>query len=129
MIDTLRKGRKICGVQMRMLKSQEKETGSWLQVSSVLQENGCLQPRTEQNETKQMRHRRKLFRESRIRRELKVFGVFRNFWDVYEKTDTRWDLCKDVAKKTLEQIVGTNSKIMEKEWFDKDCRKTAEIDI
>lgn len=34
-----------------------------------------------------------------------------------------------MAKKTLEQIAGTNSKIMEKECFGKDCRKAAEIDI
>lgn len=34
-----------------------------------------------------------------------------------------------MTKKTLEQTVGTNSEIMEKEWFDKDCKKAAEIDI
>lgn len=35
MIDTVKKGRKICGVQMRMLKTQQKEMGSWLQVSAL----------------------------------------------------------------------------------------------
>lgn len=64
-----------------------------------------------------------------IGQKLKISGVFHKFWDVYEKTDTRWDPCKEMTKKTLEQTVGTNSEIMEKEWFDKDCRKAAEIDI
>lgn len=58
-----------------------------------------------------------------------MFGVFQKFWNVYEPTDIRWDPFKEMAKKTLEQIVGTNSKIMEKEWFDKDYRKADEIDI
>lgn len=60
---------------------------------------------------------------------MKVFGVFQELWGVYEKTDMRWDPCKEMAKKLLDQIVGTKLKIMGKELFDKDCRKAAEIDI
>lgn len=69
MIGTLRKGRKIYGLPMRMLKTQREERENWQQVSSLYCRKMIGSARTAQNEIKQMRHRRKykLFGESRVR--------------------------------------------------------------
>ena len=58
-----------------------------------------------------------------------MLAVFKRLCDVFEKTDARWDTCREMVKKALEQIVGINWKMKEKEWFDKDYRKAIEIDI
>lgn len=100
MIDTLRKGRKICGVQMRMFKTQQKEMGSWLQVSSLYcrkmiasNKNWAKLNKTDETRKKIQTLWRIQNKERNIGQKLKVFGVFQKFWDVYEKTDTRRDLC------------------------------------
>lgn len=64
-----------------------------------------------------------------IGQQLKVLGFFKGLCDVYAKTDARFDTCRDMVKKALEGIIGISTKIKEKEWFDKDCRKAIELDI
>lgn len=60
---------------------------------------------------------------------LKFLESSKGFCGVYEKTDTRWDTWREMVKKALEQIIGINLKITEKEWLDKDCIKATETDV